>query len=82
MVAAALQTWNSSGFQRILYGVVTLLMICEECICLFMEQTSYSVSYTPNIRIFIAELRDSVLLFDIVILKLHIPNALLISVTL
>jgi len=36
----------------------------------------------PKIIIFNSEFRDSVLLFDIVTLILHVPNALLISVTL
>jgi len=58
-------------------------MICEECSCLFTEQTvSYNGSYAPKILIFNSEFSDSVLLFDFVILILHIPNALLISVTL
>jgi len=48
-----------------------------------MEQTvSYNGSYAPKILIFNSEFNDSVLLFDIVILILHICNALLISVTL
>ena len=60
-----------------------MLIICEEFSCLFIEQTvSYNGSYAPKILIFNSEYGDSVLLFDIVILTLHIPNALLISVTL
>ena len=59
------------------------VMICEECSCLFIEQTvSYNGSYAPKILIFNSEFSDSVLLFDIVILFLHIRNALLISVIL
>ena len=58
-------------------------MICEECSCLFIEHTvSYNGPYVPKIHIFNSELSDSVLLFDIVILILHVRNALLISVTL
>ena len=56
------------------------MLICEECSCLFIEQTlSYNGSYAPKIHIFNSEFSDSVLLFDTVILILHIPNALLIS---
>ena len=40
---------------------------------------SYSGSYAPKIIIFNSEFSDGVLLLDIVILILHIPNALLIS---
>ena len=43
---------------------------------------SYNGSYAPKIIIFNSEFSDSVLLLDIVILILHIPNALLISLTL
>ena len=43
---------------------------------------SYNGSYAPKIIIFNSEFNDIVLLLDIVILILHIPNALLISVTL
>ena len=43
---------------------------------------SYNGSYAAKIIIFNSEFSDSVLLLDIVILILHIPNALLISVTL
>jgi len=58
-----------------------MLMICKECSHLFIEHTiSYNGSYAPKIRIFNSEFSDSVLLFDIVILILHIPNDLLISV--
>ena len=55
-----------------------MLMICEECSCLFIEQiVSYNGSYAPKIHIFSSEFCDNVLLFDIVILILHISNALL-----
>jgi len=58
-------------------------MIYEECSCLFIEQTvSYNGSYAPKVHIFNSEFNYSVLLFDMVILILHIRNALLISVTL
>ena len=58
-------------------------MIREECSCLFIEETvSYNGPYAPKILIFNSEFSDSVLLFDIVILFLHICNALLISVIL
>jgi len=40
---------------------------------------SYNGSYAPKIIIFNSEFSDGVLLLDIVILILHIPNALLIS---
>jgi len=51
-------------------------MICEECSCLFIEQTvSYNGSYAPKILIFNSEFSDNVLLFDIVILFLHKCNA-------
>ena len=43
---------------------------------------SYNGFYAPKIFIFYSEFSDSVLLFDIVILIQHIPNALLMSVTL
>ena len=43
---------------------------------------SYNGSYAPKRIIFNSELSDSELLLDIVILILHIPKALLISVTL
>ena len=43
---------------------------------------SYNGSYAAKIIIFNSEFNDSLLLLDIVILILHIPNALLISVTL
>jgi hypothetical protein len=57
-------------------------MIWEECSCLFIEQTvSYNGSYAPKMHIFNSELSDSVLLFDIVVLILHMRNALSISVT-
>jgi len=46
------------------------------------KKVSYNGSYAPKVHIFNSELSDSVLLFDIVILILHIHNALLISVTL
>jgi len=60
-----------------------VLKICEECSCLFIEHTmSYNGSYVPKIIIFNSEFSDSVLLFDSVILILHIPYAVLISVTL
>jgi hypothetical protein len=60
-----------------------VLKLCEECSCLFIEHTeSYNGSYAPKILIFNSEFSDSVMLFDTVILILHIPNALLISVTL
>ena len=50
--------------------------MCEECSCLFIEYAvSYNGSYAPKIRIFSSQLNDSVILFDIVILILHIPNA-------
>jgi hypothetical protein len=50
---------------------------------LFIEQTvSYNGPYAPKIHVFNSEFRDSVLLFDIVILILHATNALLISVIL
>jgi hypothetical protein len=56
-------------------------MICEECSSLFIEETvSNNGTYAPKIHIFNSEFIDSVLLFYIVILILHIPNALLISV--
>jgi len=42
----------------------------------------YNGSYAPKIIIFNSEFSDSVLLLNIVILVLHIPNALLISLTL
>jgi hypothetical protein len=59
-----------------------MLIICEESSCLFIEQTvSYNGNYSPKIHIFNSEFGDSVLLFDIVFLILHIVNALLISVT-
>jgi hypothetical protein len=59
-----------------------MLMICEECSCRFIEQMlSYNETYTPKIHVFNSEFSDSVLLFDIVILILQIPNAFLISVT-
>ena len=55
-----------------------MLMICEERSCLFIEQTvSYNGPYAPKVLIFNSEFSDSVLLFDIVILFLHICNALL-----
>jgi len=58
-----------------------VLKIYEEC--MFIEHTvSYNGSYAPKIFIFNSEFSDSVLLFDIVILILHIPNALLIFVAL
>jgi hypothetical protein len=45
----------------------------------FIEQTwSYNESYAPKIHTSNSEFSDGVLLFDIVILILHIPNALLI----
>ena len=54
--------------------------MCEECSSLFIEHTvSYNGSYAPKIIIFNSEFSDGVLLLDIVILILHIPNALLIS---
>jgi hypothetical protein len=60
-----------------------VLKMCEECSYLFIEHTeSYNGSYAPKILIFNSEFSDNVLLFDIVILILHIPNALLISATL
>ena len=60
-----------------------LLKICEECSCLFMEHVaSYNGFYAPKILIFNSEFSDSVLLFGIVILILHLPNALLNTVTL
>ena len=60
-----------------------MFMICKECRCLFIERTvSYNGSYALKIFIFNSEFSDGVLLFDDVILILHIPNALLISVTL
>ena len=60
-----------------------VLKICEECSYLFIGHTmSYNGSYAPKIIIFNSEFSDSVLLLDIVILILHIPNALLISLTL
>ena len=43
---------------------------------------SHNGSYAPKIIIFNSEFSDGVLLFDIVILILHIPNAVLFSVTL
>jgi len=49
---------------------------------LIEHPVSYNGSYAPKIIIFNLEFNDSVLLLDIVILILHIPNALLISVTL
>jgi len=59
-----------------------VLKIREECSCLFIEHTvSYNGSYAPKIIIFNSEFSDGVLLFDIVVLILHIPNALLISLT-
>jgi len=58
-----------------------MLMICEECSCLFIEQTSYNGSYARKIHILNSEFSNRVLLFDIVILIQHIPNDLLISVT-
>ena len=58
-------------------------MIREECSCLFIEQTvSYNGTYAPKIHIFNSEFSNCVLLFDIVIFILHIPNAVLISVAL
>jgi hypothetical protein len=42
---------------------------------------SHNGSCTLKIHIFNSEFSDGVLLFDIVILILHIPNALLISVS-
>jgi hypothetical protein len=60
-----------------------MLMICEECSCLFIEQTvSYNGSYAQKMHILNSEFSNYVLLFDILILILHIPNALLTSVTL
>ena len=60
-----------------------MLLIREECSYLFIEQAvSYNGSYAPKIQFFSSEFNDSILLFDIVILILHISNALLISVTL
>jgi len=60
-----------------------VLKICAECSCLFVEHTlSYNGSHAPEILIFNSEFSDSVLLFDTVILILHISNALLISATL
>jgi hypothetical protein len=57
-----------------------MLMTCEECSCLFIEQTlSYNGTYAPKIHIFNSAFSDSVLLFDIVTLILHIRNALLIN---
>ena len=42
-----------------------MLMICEECSCLFIEQTvSYNGSYAPKIYIFNSEFSDPVLLID------------------
>jgi hypothetical protein len=56
--------------------------MCEECSSLLIEQTvSYDGTYAPKIHIFNSEFSDSALLFDTVILILHVPNALLISVT-
>jgi hypothetical protein len=56
-----------------------LLKIREECSCLFIERTvSLNGSYARKIRIFNSELNDTVLLFDTVILILHLHNALLI----
>ena len=43
---------------------------------------SYNGSYAPKVIIFNSEFSDSVLLFDSVMLILHIPNALLTPVTL
>ena len=43
---------------------------------------SYNRSYARKIIIFNSEFSDNVLFLDIVILILHIPNSLLISVTL
>ena len=58
-----------------------MLIICEECSCLFIAQTvSYNGSYAPKLCILNSEFSNSVLLFDIVILC--ISNALLDSVTL
>jgi len=48
-------------------------MKCEECSCLFIEQTvSYYVFYAPKILIFISEFKDNILLIDIVIVIVHI----------
>ena len=45
---------------------------------MFIEQTvPYNGTCAPKIHILNSEFGDSVLLFDIVILILHIPNALL-----
>jgi hypothetical protein len=50
---------------------------------MFIEQTvSYNGSYAPKIHIFNSEVSGSVMLFDTVILIVHLLNALLISVTL
>jgi hypothetical protein len=55
------------------------VLICEECSCLFIEQTvSFNASCALEILIFNSEFSDSVLLFSIVILTAHIPYTLLI----
>jgi hypothetical protein len=57
-------------------------MICEECSCLFIEQTvSYDGTYVPKQKFLNSEFNDNVLLFLVVILILQTPNVLLISVT-
>jgi len=49
---------------------------------LIEHPVSYNGSYAPQLIIFNLEFSDCVLLLDIVILILHMPNALLISPTL
>jgi hypothetical protein len=60
-------------------------MICEEFSSLFTERTvnyEYNGTYAQKIHIFNSEFSDSVLLYDIVILILHITNASLPCVSL